>query len=91
MFFDCLAQFVILFYKIHRIGQSRPVRVIRFVMKDTIEERMISLQEAKAAIGKGSMEKLKPDEVRKARIGDLKSLFSIKDTTTGNTSFSKSE
>ena len=49
-------------------------------MKDSIEERMIQLQEAKAAIGKGSMEKLKPDEVRKARIGDLKSLFSIKDS-----------
>jgi SNF2 family DNA or RNA helicase len=50
-------------------------------MKDTIEERMIALQEAKAAIGKGSMEKLKPDEVRKARIGDLKSLFSIKEAS----------
>jgi SNF2 family DNA or RNA helicase len=49
-------------------------------MKDTIEERMISLQEAKAAIGKGSMEKLKPDEVRMARIADLKSLFSIKES-----------
>jgi tartrate dehydratase beta subunit/fumarate hydratase class I family protein len=48
-------------------------------MKDSIEERMIKLQEAKAAIGKGSMEKLKPEEVRKARIGDLKSLFSIKE------------
>jgi hypothetical protein len=48
-------------------------------MADSIEERMIHLQEAKAAIGKGSMEKLKPDEARKARIGDLKSLFSIKD------------
>jgi SNF2 family DNA or RNA helicase len=66
--------------QIHRIGQKRPVRIIRFVMKDTIEERMISLQEAKAAIGKGSMEKLKPDEVRMARIGDLKSLFSIKES-----------
>lgn len=40
---------------------------------------MIALQEAKAALGKGAMEKLKPDEVRKARIGDLKSLFSIKE------------
>lgn len=63
----------------HRIGQTRPVRVIRFVMKDTIEERMLTLQEAKVSICKGSIEKLKPDEVRKARIGDLKSLFSIKE------------
>jgi SNF2 family DNA or RNA helicase len=50
-------------------------------MKDSIEERMIALQEAKAAIGKGAMEKLKPEEIRKTRIGDLKSLFSIKEET----------
>lgn len=52
-------------------------------MKDTIEERMIELQEAKAAISKGAIEKLKPEEIRKARIGDLKSLFSIKDGSIG--------
>jgi len=46
-------------------------------MKDSIEEKMIELQEAKAAIGKGAMEKLKPEEMRKARIGDLKSLFNL--------------
>jgi hypothetical protein len=43
-----------------------------------MEVRMIQLQEAKAAIGKGSMEKLKPAEARKARLSDLKHLFSIK-------------
>lgn len=25
--------------RVHRIGQSRPVRVIRFIMKDSIETR----------------------------------------------------
>ena len=65
--------------RVHRIGQKRDVRVIRFVMEDSIEGRMIALQEAKAALGKGAMEKLKPEEFRKARIGDLKSLFSIRD------------
>lgn len=65
--------------RVHRIGQTRDVRVIRFVMKDSMEGRMIELQEAKAAIGKGAMEKLKPEEIRKARIGDLKSLFSIRE------------
>jgi SWI/SNF-related matrix-associated actin-dependent regulator of chromatin subfamily A3 len=65
--------------RVHRIGQNRDVRVIRFVMKDSIEGRMIALQEAKAAMGKGAMEKLKPEEFRKARIGDLKSLFSIRE------------
>jgi SNF2 family DNA or RNA helicase len=63
--------------RVHRIGQTRKVRVVRFVMANSIEERMVSLQEAKAAVGKGAMEKLKPEEVRKARIGDLKNLFDL--------------
>lgn len=61
--------------RIHRIGQTRPVRVVRFVMKDSIEERMIALQESKAALSKGALQKLTPAELRKTRIEDLKSLF----------------
>ena len=53
------------------------MRIFRFIMKDSIEEGMLELQEAKAVIGKGSMEKLKPDEARKARLYDLKKLFSL--------------
>lgn len=63
--------------RVHRLGQQKDVRICRFVMKESIEERMVSLQETKATIAKGSMEKLKPEEVRKARIGDLKSLFDL--------------
>jgi SNF2 family DNA or RNA helicase len=47
-------------------------------MKGSIEEKMLHLQEAKAAIGKGSMEKLKLDEARKTRLCDYKDLFSMK-------------
>lgn len=63
--------------RVHRIGQKLSVRVLRFVMKGTIEERMVALQQMKEAIAKGSMEKLKPDETRKARVADLKSLFDL--------------
>uniref|UniRef100_K3WG56 Helicase C-terminal domain-containing protein n=1 Tax=Globisporangium ultimum (strain ATCC 200006 / CBS 805.95 / DAOM BR144) TaxID=431595 RepID=K3WG56_GLOUD len=31
----------------HRFGQSRPVRVVRFIMKNTIEERVVELQRKK--------------------------------------------
>jgi len=65
--------------RVHRIGQTRPVRVLRFVMSNSIESKMIELQESKAAIGKGAMEKLTAEEKRKARLSTLKSLFSIKD------------
>ena len=31
----------------HRIGQTRPVTIYRFVMKDTIEERIVDLHASK--------------------------------------------
>jgi SNF2 family DNA or RNA helicase len=34
----------------HRIGQERPVMVYRMVAKDTVEERILALQEKKRAI-----------------------------------------
>ncbi|TYZ60037.1 hypothetical protein PybrP1_002287 [[Pythium] brassicae (nom. inval.)] len=34
----------------HRFGQSRPVRVVRFIMKHTIEERVVELQRKKRAL-----------------------------------------
>jgi len=36
----------------HRIGQQRPVTALRFLAKDTIEEKIRSLQERKMALGK---------------------------------------
>jgi len=28
----------------HRIGQTRPVKVVRFTVKDTVEDRILALQ-----------------------------------------------
>mmetsp|Transcript_59675 Transcript_59675/g.176827 ORF Transcript_59675/g.176827 Transcript_59675/m.176827 type:complete len:971 (-) Transcript_59675:116-3028(-) len=63
--------------RIHRIGQKRDVRVIKFVMEGSIETRVIKMQEMKAAMGKGAMEKISPAEMRKARVSALKDLFLI--------------
>ena len=63
----------------HRIGQKRAVRVVRFVMEKSIEERMVAIQEAKAAIGKGALQKLDPEELRKTRILELSKLFQLHD------------
>ena len=43
----------------HRIGQDKPVMVYRLVAKDTVEERILALQENKrrlseAALGQGA-------------------------------------
>jgi len=71
--------FTVFVPSIYRIGQTRPVTIIRFIMKDSIEERMVALQNAKAALGKGSMEKISQQERKKARLTFLRDLFNIAD------------
>lgn len=48
-------------------------------MEDSIEERMVTLQRSKAALGKGSMEKLSVKEEKRAKLTAMKDLFEIKD------------
>lgn len=40
----------------HRIGQTRAVHAVRFVTKDTIEERMMQLQEKKELVFQGTID-----------------------------------
>lgn len=43
--------------RVHRIGQQRPVRVLRFLVKDSIDERMFALQKRKMEVSKLAFEK----------------------------------
>ena len=36
--------------RIHRLGQHRPVKAIKFVIEDSIESRIVQLQENKLAM-----------------------------------------
>lgn len=63
------------FDRIHRIGQTRPVRVVRYVTKYTVEQRMIELQEAKSAQAKGALARLSEAEQKRANMQDLCKLF----------------
>ncbi|XP_050219335.1 DNA repair protein RAD5B isoform X2 [Mercurialis annua] len=58
--------------RIHRIGQKRTVVVRRFIIKDTVEERMQQVQARKQRMISGA---LTDEEVRSARIEQLKMLF----------------
>ncbi|XP_051201159.1 DNA repair protein RAD5B [Lolium perenne] len=58
--------------RIHRIGQKSAVQVRRFIVKDTVEERMQQVQARKQRMISGA---LTDEEVRSSRIEQLKMLF----------------
>ncbi|KDR65835.1 hypothetical protein GALMADRAFT_131232 [Galerina marginata CBS 339.88] len=69
----------------HRIGQEKEVFVKRLVVEDTIEDRMLQLQDVKtglaeAALGEGTGAKL-----HKLSVKDIKYLFGMKDANAPNT------
>ncbi|KAG2393295.1 hypothetical protein C9374_006826 [Naegleria lovaniensis] len=41
--------------RVHRIGQDKPVTVYRFVVKDSVEERILSLQKSKTKIANDAL------------------------------------
>ncbi|RKP04770.1 P-loop containing nucleoside triphosphate hydrolase protein, partial [Thamnocephalis sphaerospora] len=61
--------------RVHRIGQTRPVQVTRFVVRDTVEERMLEIQQRKIALCGGSLAVLDGDARKQQRIEELKLLF----------------
>ena len=63
--------------RVHRLGQTRPVRVVRFVAERSIEERILQLQAAKAALGSGALRRLSAEEARASRVADLRTLFEV--------------
>lgn len=64
--------------RVHRMGQTKEVEVTRFIVKESIEGRMLKVQERKMAvagslgIGQGGGE----EERRKRRVEELEILFS---------------
>lgn len=59
--------------RIHRIGQTNNVKVIRLIVENSIEEKMLQIQERKRTIGEAV--DADEDERRKRRIDEIKMLF----------------
>ncbi len=49
----------------------------RYVCENTVEERVLALQEAKAALGKAALVKQSVEEARAARLADLRILLDV--------------
>ncbi len=56
--------------RVHRIGQTRPVTILRLIMKDTVEEKVLNLQEIKKDIyeniieGNGGASSLSEEDIK---------------------------
>jgi SNF2 family DNA or RNA helicase len=63
--------------RVHRLGQTREVTNVRFIMRDSFEENMLKQQEKKVELADLAMTRKKIDraEAAKAKLESLKSLF----------------
>ncbi|KAB8337248.1 hypothetical protein FH972_021550 [Carpinus fangiana] len=64
--------------RVHRLGQTRPVVITKYIMAESFEEKMVELQKKKLALAQMtvSRERMKgsKDEIR-TKLDDLKALF----------------
>jgi DNA repair protein RAD16 len=58
----------------HRLGQHRSITVVRFIMRNTVEEKILALQEKKRLVFEGTVGQ---DSAALARLteDDMKFLF----------------
>ncbi|TPX13054.1 uncharacterized protein E0L32_006480 [Thyridium curvatum] len=61
--------------RIHRMGQEHEVKVYRFIVKESVEERMLRIQERKKFIAT-SLGMMNDEEKKLQRIEDIKELLS---------------
>jgi SNF2 family DNA or RNA helicase len=63
--------------RVHRLGQHRPVETVQFIMKGSIEEKILELAKKKQQLADMSMNRGKLDkrEVQEARMREYRSLF----------------
>jgi len=71
------------FDRIHRLGQTKPVEITRFVMKNSIEMKMLDIQERKKNLISGAFRQTEAER-RQQRLRDIRDLFGITDQPANN-------
>jgi len=67
------------FDRAHRIGQTRDVNIYKLIVPDTVEDRILQLQEKKRALAKAALEGGKLAKGNKLDMAELVGLFTRRD------------
>ncbi|KAJ2912392.1 hypothetical protein MD484_g8028, partial [Candolleomyces efflorescens] len=63
--------------RVHRLGQTRSVNVQRLVIAETVEDRIMALQERKQSLADGSLGEGKGKKMGKLTVRELANLFGL--------------
>lgn len=63
--------------RVHRLGQTRAVHIYRYTVQDSIEERMLALQEQKRDLMRVAFDRRKAEDIRQERINDVRMLMEL--------------
>ncbi|KAH7657772.1 DNA helicase protein [Dioscorea alata] len=63
--------------RVHRIGQKQEVRIIRLIVKDSIEERVLELQERKKRLVGGAFGRKDPKSQANMRVEDIRTMMHL--------------
>jgi len=64
------------FDRTHRLGQTKEVFIYKYVTKDSIEEKMVEIQNKKKDLISGAFH-MAPEERRRQRVADIRNIFNI--------------
>uniref|UniRef100_A0A8C5M7S6 Helicase like transcription factor n=1 Tax=Leptobrachium leishanense TaxID=445787 RepID=A0A8C5M7S6_9ANUR len=67
------------FDRCHRLGQTKDVIITKYVVKDSVEENMLKIQDKKREVAAGAFgtKKPTPSEIKQARIAEIKTLVDL--------------
>lgn len=68
--------------RVHRIGQKEDVKIVRMIAQNSIEERILELQEKKKKLAREAFGRKGPKDRRDVGVDDLRTLMSFQDIAT---------